>query len=94
MEKPKPTGGRPRRRPIAAHDARRTAIRLRRAEEALQQLRWELRDHDDVRLYLYERRRGDVMWLMEQLQAVEEAIGRLTRTVRFGQAEAEGLIDA
>jgi len=94
METPKPKGGRPRRRPVAAHDARRTRLRLRRAGEALQALRWELQDNGEVRLYLYERRRGDVMWLMEKLKPIEETIGRLNRTLMFGQAEAEGLIDA
>jgi len=51
METPKPKGGRPRRRPFAAHDARAVTLRARNAIAWLDQFRWCLDGHPEVREY-------------------------------------------
>jgi hypothetical protein len=51
MATPHNRTGRPRRRPFAAHDARAVAIRARNAVGWLDQFRWCLDGHPEVRAY-------------------------------------------
>jgi hypothetical protein len=56
MATPKPKGGRPRRRPFAAHDARAVRIRARNAIYWLDQFRWCLDGHPEVLAYFRQGR--------------------------------------
>lgn len=85
--------GRPRRRPYAAHDARRARTYLRSAARELQALRRELQHNDDVLRYLYTERKTDLQWAMEVARPLEETLGRLVRALDGQPVEGEGQAD-
>jgi hypothetical protein len=93
METPKPKGGRPRRRPFAAHDARRARTYLNRAARELQALRWELQRNDEVLRYLYVERKRDLQWAMEVARPLEETLKRLMSVLDARPAPAEDQAD-
>lgn len=93
MEKPKPKGGRPRRRPFAAHDARAVATRARNAESWLQQLGWCLDGHPDVLNYWLEVRPAMALEWRKHHRAMLVLLDSLLSSLSEPIAPAEGQVD-
>lgn len=94
METPKPRGGRPRRRPYAAHDARAVAIRARNAESWIKQLGWCLDGRPDVLNYWLERRPAMALeWHVHQramLVLLDSLLSSLSEPISADEGQAGG----
>lgn len=93
MNEPKTRQGRARQSAYLAHDARRARLRLQRAQQALEALRWDLQRNDEVLRHLYVNRKSDVQWAMEVMRPLEETLARLNRGLDGEPPAAEALVD-
>lgn len=93
MDTTKPKGGRPRRRPYAAHDARAVAIRARNAESWLQQLGWCLDGHPDVLNYWLEVRPAMALEWRQHQRAMLVLLDSLLASLSEQGAPDEGQAD-
>lgn len=93
MDKPKPQGGRPRRRPFAAHEARALRIRLSNAAGWLQQARWRLSANSDVATYMNKMHEGDVAIVQQYGLVVATALDRLVGALEDPISPDDGQAD-
>jgi hypothetical protein len=94
MEKPNNRTGRPRRRPFAAHDARAVALRARNAIAWLDQFRWCLDGHPEVREYFRQVRPDGYEYWRANESVVRGVLQVLLRDIMDPTAPDDGQADA